>query len=132
MNEQILYRAIELKARSEEVEKQLQFVNEQIAELERFRDGLQFMHENNSKEILAPLGKGVYTKADLKGKEVFVEVGAGVVVKKTMQETHGVINEQIKKFVDVKMHLKEQLESYIAELGSMFEEVEKLRSGKKD
>lgn len=131
MNEEILYRAIEMKARSEEIEKQLAFVSEQIAELEAFRDGLGFLDREKRREILAPLGKGVFAGANLADEKLFVEVGAGVIVRKTPKEIEETIKEQLARFTEAKFHLKEQLEIYIGELGKMFEEVERIR-GKKE
>ena len=53
MTEHILQRAIALKQQSEEIEKQLDFVNQQIKELEEFSENLRVLEENKEKEILA-------------------------------------------------------------------------------
>ena len=127
MEEDIVYRAAMLQQQSEEIESRLQFVNEQIQELEQFSGDLRVLDKNDNKEILASLGKGVYAKSELKDKKLFVQVGAGVVIKKSINETIEVIGEQIKRFEEARVQLKMQLESYAQELKRMVAEVEKIK-----
>ena len=127
MEDDIVYRAAMLQQQSEEIESRLQFVNEQIQELEQFSGDLRVLDKNDNKEILASLGKGVYAKSELKDKKLFVQVGAGVVIKKSINETIEVIGEQIKRFEEARVQLKMQLESYAQELKRMVAEVEKIK-----
>lgn len=127
-SQEILQKAMTLRFQSEEVEKQLQFVQEQIVEMNEFTKTLDSFNESEESEILAPLGKGVYMKAKKeKGEKLFVQTGAGVVVRKTPEEAKRVITGQIKKFTEVKIHLTAQLETFRHEFGLMLEEVEKLK-----
>ena len=57
-NHEVLQRAIMLRDESEEIEKQLQFVSEQINELQQFIEGLKTLKNDSNKEILASIGKG--------------------------------------------------------------------------
>ena len=128
--EEILYNAIDLRKRSEEIERNLQFVNEQVAELEGFEKGLEFLQNEEEKEILAPLGKGVFVKVEKrKSEKLFVDVGAGVLVRKTPEETRKVILEQMRKFKEAKIQLTTELEGFAAQFREMMEEVEKLKEG---
>ncbi len=52
-------------------------------------------------------------------KKLFVEVGAGVVVRKTPEEAQEVIKKQIQRFHEVKMHLTAQLHEYAEEFRRM-------------
>ena len=65
-----------------------------------------------SKEILSSLGKGVYAKASVTGKDLFVGVGADIYVKKTSVETIKVIEEQLKMLNEARMELLARVESY--------------------
>jgi len=129
MSEELLMKAMQLKQQSEEIERQLNFVNEQIMELGRFSEGLKFMDEDKAeKGMLAGVGRGVYVKASRKKDEkLFVEVGVGVLVRKTPEETRAVIDGQIRKFNEARIQLKEQLEGYAAEFGKMINEIEELK-----
>lgn len=127
MEQEILQRALMMKQQSEEIEKQLQFVKEQIFELNAFAENLQELACNKEKEILAPLGKGVYIKSERKENEFFVEVGAGVVVKKSLEDTKKVIENQIDKFDKVKVHLLGQLDEFANQFRVMLSEVQGIK-----
>ncbi len=126
--EEVLQKAMMLKQQSEQVEQQLNFVLEQIDELGNFNENLEVLEKDGESEMLANLGRGVYVKADRKENEnLFVEVGAGVVVRKTPSEAREVISGQIRKFNEAKIQLVEQLESFKMEFGKMIGEIEGLK-----
>jgi prefoldin alpha subunit len=129
MEMELLQKAVMLKQQSEEVEKQLNFVSEQIDDLERFSRSLKELSEDKEKEILAPLGRGVYMKADKKSEKLFVEVGAGVLVRKTPQEAIDIIAGQLESFNAAKTQLAAQLQEFVQEFGRMLGEVERLKKG---
>ena len=128
--QELFQRAVMLQRQSEETEQQLKFVEEQIAELEKFKEGLKNLRESKEKEILANLGKGVYVKSEIKDREkLFVEVGAGVIVKKTPGEAMRVVEEQTARFENARVQISEQLEVFTSELQRMIGEIEKLKEG---
>ena len=127
MKEEILQQAFELKKASEEAEKQLEFVNHQIKELEEFGNGIEEFGDIENKEILAPIGRGVFIKADRKDEKLFVEVGAGVVIKKDSGEVKEIIDGQIKKFHGARGQLREQLQEYASAFYEMLEEVKSIK-----
>ena len=123
---EILQRAVVLQQQSEEAERQLQFIKQQVSELEEFSKSLEALGKTKNEEVLVPIGKGVYSKAKVDNKEdFFVEVGAGVVLKKSAQETKEIINEQIKKFNSAKVGLSAHLESNMQAFQKMLHEVQK-------
>lgn len=124
----ILQRAMMLRERSEEIEKQLGFVGEQISELQQFSENLEILKKSGEREMLANIGRGVHMKVERKGDEkLFVEVGAGVVVKKTPEEAKEIVEGQVKKFQEAKVHLTSQLQGYAEEFRKMLKEVEKIK-----
>jgi|SRR3989344_7154697 len=122
MNEELIYQAIEMQKVSEETESQLSFVNEQIADLKNFKQNLLELSKSQTEEILAPLGRGVYVKSKITDNRLFVEAGAGVVVRKTPIEAVKVIEDQIQKFSQASIHLLEQLENYKQSFGQLLAE----------
>lgn len=128
MNENVLKRAVMLHQQSQEAEKQLGFIDEQINELEVFSKSLDYMDKSKEKEVLASLGKGVFVKSELKDEKLFVDVGAGVFVRKTPTETRKAIEGQLKKFQNARIQIAGQLETLREELGLMIEEIEKLKA----
>jgi prefoldin alpha subunit len=111
-----------------ETEEQLQLVNRQIAELGEFRTGLQSFISSDKKEMLSSLGKGVFVKTDLKEKGLFVDVGAGVLVKKTPEETLRAVEEQILRLSDMRVSLSAQFDSQVRELQALVARIEAHRA----
>ncbi len=124
----LLQRAMRLREQSEEIEKQLEFVSEQITELRQFSANLEILKESKEKEMLANIGRGVHMKVSRADEEkLFVEVGAGIVVRKTPNETIREIEKQIGKFQEAKMHLTAQLHEHAEEFRKMLKEVEGIK-----
>lgn len=129
MDEEILLRATLIRQESEEVEKELEYIKEQINELEKFREALKFLEENGEKEILASVGKGVYLKSSReKNEKFFVEVGAGVLLRKTPKEAATIVNEQTIKFKEAKLQLTAQLHDYAIRFRELLKDVDGLRN----
>ena len=127
--QELLQRAMLFKEKSEEIERQLDFCHQQIIELDTFNLTLKELDKNKEAEMLAPLGKGIYSKVlRQKNEKLFVEVGAGVIVRKTPSETVKIINEQMQKFNEARIQLTAQLASYQQEFSVMLQEVQKLKS----
>jgi|SRR3989338_6311607 len=130
MKEELLMRAQTLQNESQEVENNIKIINEHVEELTKFKENLDFLDKNDEKDILASLGRGVYAKSKIvDDKNLFVEIGAGVVIKKTPAETKKVIEEQIRKFGEARLQLEAQLEFYANEFRKM---VKKLNEIKED
>jgi len=129
MEQELLQRAMELRQRSEESEQQLNFVVQQINELEDFGRSLGELARNKEKEILASIGRGVFVKAKREEDEkLFVEIGAGVVLRKTPEEAGEVIEGQLKKFREARVALSQQLEGFALEFQKMLKAVEEMKS----
>lgn len=127
MNE-LLQKAMQLRQESEQIEKQLEFISQQIANLDDFQKSLAFLSENKEEKIMSPLGRGVFVEAEMKkNSKLLVEVGAGVFIKKSPSETKEIIEAQIKKFREFKIQLESQLQEYISEFYEMLQEVEELK-----
>lgn len=122
--QELLMRASFIKQQSDEVEQHLEFVNKQISELDEFSRGISFLIDSQEKSSLSPLGKGVYLKTSIETKKLFVEVGSGVVVRKTPEEAKKVIESQIRKFKEMQVQLSGQLEIYHHALAKSLEELE--------
>lgn len=125
INQELLMRAAMLHQQSQEIEQNLALIENQINELELFSKNLSDLEKNPNKEMLASIGRGVFTKAALSDKELFVDVGAGTIVKKTPQETVKVIESQVKKFKEAKTQLQAQLELFHKEMHDLIEQAEK-------
>ena len=114
MDQEILAQAAMLQSQIEELEKQLEFTEVHVQELQQFQENLKSFMSSNEKSSLSMLGKGVYAKTNISDKELFVEVGSGIVVRKSPQETSDIIKDQLKKFSTIREQLKAHLEMYVS------------------
>lgn len=130
ISQEILMKASMLQQQSQELEQQLEFVNKQILELDDFSLSLKHLIGTDEKEMLSSIGKGVYLKTNLADKQLFVEVGAGIVLRKTPQETRKIIDDQIRRFIEMRTQLEAQLSLYHASLSSLIAEIEQDRKAK--
>ena len=86
--------------------------------------GLDELKGSEGKEILAPIGRGIFAKTKLISEELTVDVGGGNFVKKSIANTKKIIEEQVNKLEDVKIELNDNLEK-------IGEEMERVVEGEK-
>ncbi|MBI3334403.1 prefoldin subunit alpha [Candidatus Pacearchaeota archaeon] len=116
MDEALIRQAAQLHQQAEQFEQHLAFIDSQVSELEAFSKNLLVFKESNSPELLASLGKGIFTKTTLDSKELFVEVGAGIIVKKQPVEVLSIIDSQIINLRESRMLILEQLTEHTSKL----------------
>ena len=128
MNVELLQKAQYLEQRSKEAEATLQFINEQASELENFKNALEDfgkIDEKKEKQVLAQIGNKVYAKTELKDKELFVDVGVGVIVKKSPSQTKETVETQLQTLNQAKTQVTAQLEEYTKALLNLMAEIQK-------
>ena len=125
MDENLLLQASEIEKRIQELTNNLEFIDSQILELEQFQENLNSLKQWKGKEKLSTLGKGVYLKTAMLEKELFVEVGAGIVVKKTPEETQKVVENQIKRIKEARISVLFDLDSLQKEFNNLLVEINK-------
>ncbi len=94
-----------------QIQQQIQAVEQSIIEITSLNSGLDDLQGNTDKEILAPIGRGIYAKAKLISEELIVNVGSSNLVKKSIPETKKLIEQQIEKLEEIKSELNNNLES---------------------
>jgi len=124
MDMELIQTASELHQQSQELEEKVGFIQNQISELEDFTKSLNSIISTKETSMLSSLGKGVFVKTNLEEKKLFVEVGSGIIVRKTPEETKEVIQNQIKRLLQLKVQLSSQLDSLQSQLRIMIEQIE--------
>ena len=94
-----------------EIEESLNIIEQQLRELEEFKIGLKNIEENKNNEILASLGKGVFIKSEIKDKKLFVDVGSGIIIRKTPKATIETVEDQINKLSEIRSELAMRMNS---------------------
>lgn len=107
-----------------QLQQQLQAVEQGIVEMSTLNLGLDELVGKESKEILAPIGRGIFAKAKLLSEELTVDVGSKNFVKKSIPETKETIQEQIKKLEDVKADLEKTMNEMNQEFMKLIEEAQ--------
>jgi prefoldin alpha subunit len=72
----------------------LEQIEQSLLNLKKTRQDLLDFEGEKSKEILAPIANGIYVEAELKNKELLVNVGSDIVVKKSVKEAIEIIDAQ--------------------------------------
>src|SRR3989339_80131 len=127
LNQETLMKANFLQKEAQEMEQRLEMVEQQIQEFESFDLSLKELSKSNEKEILSSLGKGVHIPAQLKSKELFVEVGQGFLVKKKISEVLETIEEQTKRLNEARMQMRTRIEIYNSALQGIVSQIEQMQ-----
>ena len=127
MDDELIIKLQETHRQSQEIEEKFKVVEQQLDELQKFASSLEDLGKNSNKEILASLGKGVYIKSDIKDEKLFVDVGSGILVRKSIEESRQVVEEQSKKLNEMKIQLVAENETIAGKMGGLIEKVEEFR-----
>ena len=101
---------------AQQIQQQLQAVEQAIAEMDSLNLGLDELVGSKNKEIMAPIGRGIFVKTKLLSEELTVDVGGKNFVKKSIPGAKKLIDMQIKKLAEVKKELEDNLEMLGKEL----------------
>lgn len=105
-----------------QLQEQMEAVERGINDLGSLGFGLDELKGNIGKEILSPLGRGIFVKAKLASEDLTVDIGGKNFVRKGIHETKEIIEEQIKKLIAVKNELNDNLEKIGEDMRKALEE----------
>ena len=114
--QELMFKLSMFEQQIQQMQQQLQAIEQGVVELTSLNLGLGELVGSEGKEIMAPIGRGVFVKAKLLSEELTVDVGGKNFVKKSIPDTQEIINEQIKKLEDVKKSLSNSMEEINQEL----------------
>jgi prefoldin alpha subunit len=99
----------------QEIQKQLQIVEEQLMEFAYIKQSIESM-QNVAKDtnLLVPVSNGIFAEAKLADTEhLLVNVGAGVVVKKTTEDALSLMNDQQQEMAAIKLNLETTMQKLV-------------------
>ena len=102
-----------------QLQQQINAVDEGIMELETLDFGMDELKNSNGKEILAPVGRGIFIKAKVESEDLTVDVGQRIFVKKSVSETQETIKKQVERLKEA----REELDRNLEEIGKEVERV---------
>lgn len=107
-----------------QLQQQLQAVEQGIIEMANLNLGLDELVDSKNKEILAPIGRGIFVKTKLLSEELTVDIGEKNFVKKSIPDTKKIIQEQLQKLEEVKKELNKNLDMISEEMTSMIQGIQ--------
>ena len=114
--QEIFFRLSMFEQQIHQIQEQIGAVEKGINDLGSLNFGLDELREGTGKEILAPLGRGVFVNATMASESLTVDIGGKNFVKKSIPETKEIIEEQIKKLITVKKDLGGTMEKMSLEM----------------
>ena len=115
-NQELMIKLGMFEQQIQQLRQQLQAVEESIIEITSLNYGLDELENSAGKEILAPIGRGIFVKTKLLSDKLTVDVGGRNFVKKSIPETKKIIENQIKKLNEIKKDLNRNIEEINQEL----------------
>ena len=120
-----------LEQQANQFGEQLNVINQQINELNSLKSNLSHLDKSKEKEIYSEFGKGIFIKAKLDSKDFLVDVGNKIYIPKNFNEISRIIEEQIKKFGQIKPEIAKRVEQINKQLNNLIEEERKEKRGDK-
>lgn len=116
MNQEILIQLQMFQQQAEQIEEKINLVSQQIIEIDAINVSLDKIENSKDEKILANIGKGIYVDAELKGKDLLVDIGEKILVKKSVKETKEIIRGQITKLAELKQALLMEMQQINSQL----------------
>lgn len=125
MNQEQIIHIQMLEHEINHLNQQLEIIDQNLSELQELKASLDELSKNETKSILADLGKKIYIPVSIEEKSLFVEVGNKNFVKKNIPETKEVIEDQEKKIIAGKTDILHKLEHLKEEINNLMIEIQK-------
>lgn len=113
-----------------QINQQLQAVEQAIVELSQINLGLDDLVGAKGKEIMAPVGRGIFAKTKLLDENLVVDIGEKKFVKKSIPNTKKILQEQIAKLQQAQEQLNQNMEQINQELTKTMVEAQGKEKGK--
>lgn len=115
MNEEIQQKYMQLQMYGQQIDqmqKQLKEIEERKKEIKRLQQNIsQLNHIEEGKETLFPMANGIFGQAKFTKGKLLVNVGAGVCVEKTPDETVVMLEERTKELDNATKEFVEEFEN---------------------
>jgi len=128
-NQELLFKFSMFEQQIQQLQQQQHAIEQGILEMESIYSGIDEI--SAGKEIMSPLGRGVFAKAKLISDELIVDTGDKNFVKKSAKDTKELIKIQIKKLGEVKTEINKELDKLSDEITSAMQEAQDKEKGHK-
>ena len=108
--QELIFKLGMLEQQMQQLQQQIQAVEQSNIELQSLSEGLNELKNAEGKEVMAMIGRGIFIKSKIVSDDLLVDVGERNFVKKSVEETQKLINEQIEKLSEAGESLNIQIE----------------------
>jgi len=120
--QELLFKLSMFEQQIRQLQEQINAVENGILELESLGFGLEELKNSEGKEIMAPVGRGIFLKSKIASGDLVVDIGQKNFVKKSVPETQKMIGEQVERLKNVRQELELGLEEMGREVQKMIGE----------
>ena len=117
--QELLFQFSMLEQQIQNLQQQLRAIEEAIVDVNTLNLGLDDLKDSVGKEIMAPLGRGIFVKTRLISDKMVVDVGGRNFVTKSVSETKNIVESQSKKLEEIKEEILAHLEGADKELSKI-------------
>ncbi len=100
----------DIENKIQQTHQQLQSIDQGILDMNNLNNALEELKDSEGKEILSPLGRGIFLKTKLTSEKLIVDVGNNNFVTKNIPETKKLILEQKEKLEKLREGVNKDLE----------------------
>lgn len=113
-----------LEQQAREIQQQLGLVNQKIRDMDILKNSIEKIREAKENEFLAPLGEGLFIKSKIEDKELFINVGSKIVVRKSIKEIDVIIEKQVHQLEELRSKMEKETERLNLQLQSIVEQAQ--------
>lgn len=115
-----------LQARLEELKKHSSLLEQNFLEIENSVAGLDTLKKTKQEsDVLMPFGSGIYTPSVLKPvKKILVDIGAGVVMEKSVPEAEELLKERREEIGKVITNIQKEASQIVDRMGTIANELQ--------
>jgi len=123
--QEVLYKLSFLEQQINQLQQQLQAVEQTVIDMNSLKIGLGDLKGSEGKEVLAPIGRGLFIKAKILSEDLITDIGGRNFTKKSVDQTQEVIKKQVEKLKEMQKEIEGNLEKSIIEINNILSETQK-------
>lgn len=117
-----------LQQQAEQMNKYLEELEQKRQEFEQTKESLkEFEKTPVETQTMIPVASGIFAQGKItENKELIVNVGANILVKKNIPQTVDLIDEQVKEIEQAQTKITQDIQKINLEINSLFKELQDL------
>ncbi len=126
--QQLIMQLVSLQEEAKRIEATIQDIDARAQEFQDLKQSVEKLEDEQGKDILAPVGRGIFFKSELKEKKLYVNVGSDIVVKKNPKQAAEIVGNQIKELENLRDNLFSEMQKINLQMQGLVEKAEKSKS----